>query len=58
MDEFMDEYGEKDRGKIERTLGADMIFVDCFTLAHFPKYWNLPEKKSVNHDISDSKYGI
>ena len=35
-------------------LITDMIFVKCFTPAQFPKYWNLPEKKRVNRDISDS----
>ena len=39
---------------ISQYPGADMIFVKCFTPAHFPKYWNLPEKKRVNHNISDS----
>ena len=40
------------------TKDADMIFVKCFTLANFTKYQNLPEKKRVNRDILDSKYGI
>ena len=40
------------------STSADMIFVKCFTPAQFPKYWNLPEKKRVNRDISDSYYGV
>ena len=37
---------------------ADMIFVKCFTPAHFAKYMNLPEKIHLNRDISVSKNGI
>ena len=36
----------------------DMIFVKCFTPAHFLKAQNLPVKKHVNRNISDSTFGI